>query len=81
MKVILDTDKKTITVPWNYAAKLAEINRIAQEYGGKDVEPQTFTGFIDRIWRECIRDADAHVLTAGKPVRTAKKHERGRSDA
>ena len=28
MRIILDTDKKTITVPWNYAAKLEEINRI-----------------------------------------------------
>ena len=72
MKVILDTDKKTITVPWNYAAKLAEINRIAQEFGGKDVEKQTFTGYIDKIWRECIKDSDAHVLTANKPNRAAK---------
>lgn len=29
MKIILDTDKKTITVPYNYSEKLAEINRIA----------------------------------------------------
>ena len=72
MKVILDTDKKTITVPWNYADKLAEINRIAQEFGGKDVEKQTFTGYIDKIWRECIKDSDAHVLTASKPNRAAK---------
>ena len=26
MRIILDTDKKTITVPWNYDAKLEEIN-------------------------------------------------------
>ena len=25
MKIVLDTDKKTITVPWNYTAKLEEI--------------------------------------------------------
>ena len=26
MRIILDTDKKLITVPWNYAAKLDEMN-------------------------------------------------------
>ena len=25
MRIILDTDKKTITVPWNYQKKLDEI--------------------------------------------------------
>lgn len=27
MRIILDTDKKTITVPWNYQQKLDDINR------------------------------------------------------
>ena len=31
MRIILDTDKRTITVPWNYQAKLDEINRIIME--------------------------------------------------
>lgn len=35
MRVILDTDKKTITVPWNYSDKLAEINRIIKDGGDK----------------------------------------------
>ena len=30
MKIVLDTDKKTITVPWNYTAKLEEINRMSR---------------------------------------------------
>lgn len=34
MRIILDTDKKTVTVPWNYAAKLEEINRIIRDGGG-----------------------------------------------
>lgn len=34
MRIILDTDKKTITVPWNYAQKLDEMNRIVAEAGG-----------------------------------------------
>ena len=38
MRIILDTDKKTITVPWNYQQKLDEINRIAEEFGGKDFQ-------------------------------------------
>ena len=70
MKIILDTDKKTITVPYNYSEKLAEINRIAQEFGGKDVEKQTFTGYINKIWQECMADSDRHVVTAQKPNRS-----------
>ena len=35
MKIILDTDKKTITVPWNYTVKLEEINRLVKEFGGE----------------------------------------------
>ena len=70
MKIILDTDKKTIAVPYNYTDKLAEINRIAQEYGGTNVEKQTFTGFMDRIWRECIANPDVHIVTATKAIRS-----------
>ena len=70
MKIVLDTDKKTITVPYNYADKLAEINRIAQEFGGKDVEKQTFSGYIDKIWQECMADTDHCLKTAQKPIRS-----------
>ena len=34
MRIVLDTDKKTITVPWNYAAKLDELNEIIEQGGG-----------------------------------------------
>ena len=30
MKIILDIDKKTITVPWNYSDKLAAMNKIIE---------------------------------------------------
>ncbi len=70
MKIILDTNKKTITVPYNYSEKLAEMNRIAQEFGGDSVVKQTFTGYIDRIWKECIADSERHVVTAQKPKRS-----------
>ena len=72
MRIILDTDKKTITVPHNYQDKLNEINRIAEEFGGEGFERQTFTGYIDKIWRECIENSDQHVVTASKPKRAAK---------
>ena len=35
MRIILDTDKKTITVPWNYQQKLDEINRIIKNLSGR----------------------------------------------
>lgn len=36
MRIILDTDKKTITVPWNYTAKLEEINNAIRDAVGDD---------------------------------------------
>lgn len=69
MRIILDTDKKTITVPWNYQKKLDALNSIAKQYGGEGFQPQTFTGFIDNIWRECIENSDKQVLTAQRRVK------------
>ena len=66
MRIILDTDKKTITVPWNYQQKLDGINKIAKEYGGEGFKPQTFTGYINDIWKECIENSDKCVITAQK---------------
>ena len=70
MKIILDTDKKTITVPYNYSEKLAEINGIEQEFGGENVAKQTFTGYIDKIWKECMAVSERNVVTAQKPDRS-----------
>ena len=64
MRIILDTDKKTITVPWNYQQKLDEINKIAEQYGGEGFQRQSYTGYIDNIWKECIKNSDKHVFTA-----------------
>ena len=36
MRIILDTDKKTITVPWNYSDKLEAMNKIIVEATGDD---------------------------------------------
>ncbi|MDO4865156.1 MAG: hypothetical protein Q4C10_01260 [Clostridia bacterium] len=67
MKVILDTDKKTITVPYNYQDKLNEINKMIDTYGAAGTPHETFTGYIDKIWKECITDSDNHVRTGEKP--------------
>ena len=72
MRIILDTDKKTITVPWNYQAKLDEINRIIDEVSGDENKRKTFTGYIDELWKDCIANSDKCVVTADKPFRKTK---------
>lgn len=67
MRIILDTDKKTITVPWNYQSKLEEYNRMVMEISGDESKKKTFTGFIDEVWQECMKDSDKCVKTGKKP--------------
>ena len=67
MRIILDTDKKTITVPWNYQAKLDEYNQMVMEISGDAGKKKSFTGFINDIWRECIENSDKCVVTGKKP--------------
>ncbi len=67
MRIILDTDKKTITVPWNYQKKLDELNKLIAEYSDGQKEAKTFTGYIDEIWKECIGNSDKCVVTGKKP--------------
>ena len=71
MRIILDTDKKTITVPHNYQQKLNDMNKLLAEYSGGAMKPKTFTGYIDEIWKECIANSDQCVVTGKKP--TSKK--------
>ena len=70
MRIILDTEKKTITVPWNYADKLDKMNQIIAEGGGK--KKYTFNGYIDELWKECMKDTDKCLKVAEKPARNAK---------
>ena len=72
MKIILDTDKKTITVPYNYTDKLDAINKMIKEYGGADAQVKTFSGYIDECWREAMTHSDTQLKTAAKPARTNK---------
>ena len=73
MRIILDTDKKTITVPWNYQQKLDEINRIIMEVSNDETKKKTFTGYIDERWKECIKNSDSCVKTGEKPFRKTDK--------
>ena len=72
MKIILDTDKKTITVPYNYTDKLNAINKMVKEYGGLDAQIKTFSGYIDECWREAVAHSDTQLKTAAKPSRSNK---------
>ena len=73
MRIILDTDKKTITVPWNYKQKLDEINRIIMEVSNDETKKKTFTGYINEIWKDCIEQSDSRVKTGEKPFRKKEK--------
>lgn len=69
MRVILDTDKKTVTVPWNYAAKLDEMNKIIVEATGDESKKKTFAGYLQECWDEAMKDTDKNLKVADKPVR------------
>lgn len=67
MRIILDTDKKTITVPWNYSDKLASMNKIIAEAGGD--KKLDFVEYINDIWKYAIENSDECLKTASKPNR------------
>ena len=73
MRIILDTDARTITVPWNYQDKLNTINEVIMSATHDEKAKKTFTGYIDEIWKEAIADSDRGVKTGKKPVRKEKK--------
>ena len=61
MKIILDTDKKTITVPWNYTVKLEDINRLVKEFGGPDAKIKTFSGYLNECCEEAMKHSDTQL--------------------
>lgn len=75
MRIILDTDKKTITVPWNYQEKLKAINAMIMEITNDESKKKTFTGYIDEIWKEAIAHSDDFVKTGPKPKRYGKSEK------
>ncbi|MCI8595126.1 MAG: hypothetical protein HFF09_07750 [Oscillospiraceae bacterium] len=67
MRIILDTEKKTITVPWNYQKKLDEYNKMVMQISNDETKKKTFKGFIDEIWQECMEESDKRLVTGKKP--------------
>ena len=65
IRIILDTDKKTIIVPWNYAAKLDERNKIIKQ--GGVTKKYDFKSYLTEMWDECMADTDTHLKVADKP--------------
>ncbi len=72
MRIILDTDKKTITVPWNYSEKLEAMNKMIAEISEDKAKQKTFSGFIDECWKYAMEHSDTNIKTAQKPNRPAK---------
>ena len=75
MRIILDTDKKQIIVPWNYQQKLDGINEIIMQVSNDPNMKKTFTGYIDELWRECIGNSDKCVVTGDKPFRKREEEK------
>ena len=73
MRIILDTDKKTITVPWNYTDKLAQMNNMIMEISGDESKKKSFSGFLDECWKYAMEHSDTQLKTAAKPVKPDKK--------
>lgn len=72
MRIILDTEKKTITVPWNYQQKLDELNNLIVEVSGDDKKKKTFKGYLEENWKYCIDNSDKCVVTGKKPAKPKK---------
>ena len=73
MRIILDTDKKTITVPWNYSAKLEAINNMIRDAVGDDSKKKTFSGYLIECWEYAMKHSDTNLKTAQKPKRPTKE--------
>lgn len=80
MRIILDTDKKTITVPWNYQDKLNAMNAMIMEVTGDETKKKTFKGYINDIWNECMNDSDKHVVTARSPRSRTRRTRKTRNN-
>ena len=76
MRIILDTDKKTITVPWNYMEKLEAMNKIIVEVTKDPEKKKSFDGFLQECWDEAMSDTDKNLKTAQKPYRKDKDEDK-----
>lgn len=71
MRIILDTEKKTITVPWNYSDKLAKMNKTIEDATGEK-DKLKFDGYINDMWKYAMEHSDTCLKTADKPKRYDK---------
>ena len=69
MRIILDTDKKTVTVPWNYSDKLAEMNQAIRDAMGDEAKTLDFKGYLENCWKYAMDHSDTNLKTAQKPKR------------
>ena len=67
MRIILDTDKKQIIVPWNYAKKLDDLNSI-MALGGGD-KKYDFKNYLQENWDYCMSNTDKCLVVAEKPAK------------
>lgn len=74
MRIILDTDQKTITVPWNYSDKLAAMNKTIRDAMGEQAKALDFKGYLDECWKYAMEHSDTHLKTAQKPKRSVKEN-------
>ena len=69
MRIILDTDKKQIIVPWNYQQKLDEYNKMVMEISNDAKKKKTFTGSETILTlvtcTNYVTDADGRVIVHG----------------
>ena len=72
MRIILDTDKKTITVPWNYTEKIKAMNQTIREAMGDSAKEIEFKGYLNDCWNYAMEHSDEQLKTAQKPVRKGK---------
>lgn len=73
MRIILDTDKKTVTVPWNYSDKLAEMNQAIRDAMGDEAKTLDFKGYLENCWKYAMDHSDTNLKTAQKPKRSTKE--------
>lgn len=74
MKIILDTDKNQIIIPWDHEKKLEKINEIVMEATKDESRKVTFPQYIDNVWKQCMAHPDECIIAAPMPkTRAAKK--------
>lgn len=75
MRIILDTDKKTITVPWNYSDKLTAMNKTIREAMGDDAKELGFKEYLNDCWNYAMAHSDEQLKTAQKPKRKDEENK------